>query len=381
MSSIEDALGDISIVGGGKSIRNTEEWRDPDEGEIELLAQMSTLARLDGALKTGWLDDVVPEQKSKVDSSDILPIYYRDISKIPLLTADQEVEYAKAMIEAEFVKDSLSEIRTEKPRIAEVEEEQQRLEEIVEKGRVAKKNLTEANLRLVVSVARKHQGRGVSLVDLIQEGNIGLNRATEKYDYTKGFRFSTYAYWWIRQAVTRANADQGRTIRVPVHMQEMIGKAFKVSRELQQIIGRDPTAEEIAEAIETTTEKVRRIIRASRQPVSLENPVGSDDGKSTLVDSIADNSEVPVVDQVAKHQLAEHIKEVLKGVLTEREAKVLVMRFGLDDGREQILEQVGEELGVSRERVRQIEAEAYAKLRDPETNQKLREYWEEFKQQ
>ncbi len=306
-----------------------------------------------------------------IEAEELMPdtpaaIYLRDISRVPLLIAEQEVELAMALEAGDI---AISKLKDGQFANA-TEEEALRDEQDI--GAKARRKLTESNLRLVVSVARKYMGRGLPLLDLIQEGNIGLSRAVEKYDYRKGYRFSTYAYWWIRQAVTRAIADQARTIRVPVHMIELIGDVYKVSRELQQGLGREPDADEIAERMGTTPEKVRQILRAAKQPISLETPVGEDEG-NTISDFIADRgAQAPAEaadDAMLKHQVENALAE-----LNPRERQVLRMRFGLEDGRDRTLGEIGEELGVSRERVRQIEAEALAKLRHPRLRNRLREY-------
>ena len=282
------------------------------------------------------IDLSVPEG---VSIEDPVRMYLKEIGKVPLLSAEREIELAKRMEEGD--------------------------EE-------AKKRLAEANLRLVVSIAKRYVGRGMQFLDLIQEGNLGLIKAVEKYDYRKGFKFSTYATWWIRQAITRAIADQARTIRIPVHMVETINKLVRVQRQLLQELGREPSPEEIAENMDIPVERVREIQKISQEPVSLETPIGEEED-SHLGDFIQDDN-VPVpAEAAASTLLKEQLVEVL-GTLTEREQKVLRLRFGMDDGRARTLEEVGKEFNVTRERIRQIEAKALRKLRHPSRSRKLRDY-------
>jgi len=298
---------------------------------------------------------VVADLESSLD--DPVRMYLREIGRVPLLSAEEEVRLARRMERGrlEFTKSPLS-----------------RDYRIVEDGEDAQRRLTEANLRLVVSVAKKYIGRGMSLLDLIQEGNIGLIRAVEKFDYTKGYKFSTYATWWIRQAITRAIADQARTIRIPVHMVETINRLIRISRRLLQDLGREPTSEEIAEQMEISPEKVREIIKVSQEPVSLETPIGEEED-SHLGDFIEDHTALAPADAASHQLLKEQVEDVLES-LTERERKVLQLRFGLDDGRSRTLEEVGKEFHVTRERIRQIEAKALRKLRHPSRSRKLKDY-------
>ncbi len=286
------------------------------------------------------LDLSVPDS---VSIEDPVRMYLKEIGKVPLLSAEEEVELAQQMESGD----------------EETKEE-------------AKKKLAEANLRLVVSIAKRYVGRGMLFLDLIQEGNLGLIKAVEKFDYTKGYKFSTYATWWIRQAITRAIADQARTIRIPVHMVETINKLIRVSRQLLQELGREPTPDEIAKEMNIPVERVREILKISQEPVSLETPIGEEED-SHLGDFIQDD-QVPVpADAAAFTLLKEQLQEVLS-TLTDREQKVLRLRFGLDDGRARTLEEVGREFNVTRERIRQIEAKALRKLRHPSRSRKLKDY-------
>jgi RNA polymerase primary sigma factor len=320
-----------------------------DDVDVRVIAQAKWEDLHDG------IGIVVADLESSLD--DPVRMYLREIGRVPLLSAEEEVRLARRM---------------ERGRIEQLKPAGERDYRFVEDGEEAQRRLTEANLRLVVSVAKKYIGRGMSLLDLIQEGNIGLIRAVEKFDYTKGYKFSTYATWWIRQAITRAIADQARTIRIPVHMVETINRLIRISRRLLQDLGREPTSEEIAEQMEISPEKVREIIKVSQEPVSLETPIGEEDD-SHLGDFIEDHTALAPADAASHQLLKEQVEDVLES-LTERERKVLQLRFGLDDGRSRTLEEVGKEFHVTRERIRQIEAKALRKLRHPSRSRKLKDY-------
>ena len=315
----------LRVSGDGDGI---EELDDVDDSDIVLTDEDDVdMEKIDLSVPDG------------ISIEDPVRMYLKEIGKVPLLSADEEVELAK--------------------RMAEGDED-------------AKKRLAEANLRLVVSIAKRYVGRGMLFLDLIQEGNLGLIKAVEKFDYHKGFKFSTYATWWIRQAITRAIADQARTIRIPVHMVETINKLIRVSRQLLQELGREPTPEEIAAELDMPVERVREILKISQEPVSLETPIGEEED-SHLGDFIQDDN-VPVpAEAAAQTLLKEQLDEVLD-TLTEREQKVLRLRFGMDDGRARTLEEVGKEFDVTRERIRQIEAKALRKLRNPVRSKRIRDF-------
>jgi len=289
-----------------------------------------------------------------------------------LLTAEEEVSLAKRIEAGNFAASEITMRATEGTLDPDARE---RLEQVFVDGLEAKKHLMEANLRLVVSIAKRYVGRGMSLLDLIQEGNLGLMRAVEKFDYTKGFKFSTYATWWIRQAITRAIADQARTIRIPVHMVETMNKVSRTQRLMVQEMGREPNDEELADRLDMTPDRLREILRLGQEPVSLEVPVGDEDD-SHLGDFIEDPEAAAPAEEAAKVLLKSAIEEAL-GELNDRERKVVRMRFGLDDGEMHTLEEVGKEFGVTRERIRQIESKTLAKLRHPARSQRLRDYLEE----
>lgn len=312
-----------------------------------------------------------------VSIEDPVRMYLKEIGKVPLLNADEEIELAQKIEDGAEASEKLEQVE-EMLLTAEGDEKETLEREKTElgyrkaDGEAAKKKLAEANLRLVVSIAKRYVGRGMLFLDLIQEGNLGLIKAVEKFDYRKGYKFSTYATWWIRQAITRAIADQARTIRIPVHMVETINKLIRVNRQLLQELGREPQPEEIAEEMDLEVDRVREIMKIAQEPVSLETPIGEEED-SHLGDFIQDDN-VPVpADAAAFTLLKEQLVEVLS-TLTEREQKVLRLRFGLDDGRARTLEEVGREFNVTRERIRQIEAKALRKLRHPSRSRKLKDY-------
>ncbi|WP_322494201.1 sigma-70 family RNA polymerase sigma factor [Chloroflexus sp.] len=342
--------------------RRPSSWEHED-------APLSTHERAD---RFGHEEDLLSPDLSEVEriepSLDAVQHYLQEIGRVSLLTAAEEIELAERIErgnEAEALLASATELT---PR------ERCELLKAVQQGEDARRHLIQANLRLVVSIAKKYVGRGLSLLDLIQEGNIGLMRAVEKFDYHKGNRFSTYATWWIRQAVTRAIAEQGRTIRLPVHMSESVGQVKRIADRLAQLLERQPTAEEIAMALGQPVERIQRVLKASRRPVSLETPVG-DEGEHTLGDFITDE-ELPTPGEVAAQKLLRRDLCAALDQLNERERRIIDLRYGLVDGRRRTLEEVGRVLGMTRERARQIEAEALRRLRSPEVGQHLRDYLE-----
>ena len=321
-------------------------------------------------------EDLEDEPAAKVEedagvraaTSDPVRMYLKEIGRVPLLTAAEEVDLAKRVEAGLFASEKLT-------MSASLSGSLHRDLELIERdGQLAKKRLIEANLRLVVSIAKRYVGRGMLFLDLIQEGNLGLIRAVEKFDYTKGYKFSTYATWWIRQAITRAIADQARTIRIPVHMVETINKLVRIQRQLLQDLGREPTPEEIGKEMELPPERVREIQKLSQEPVSLETPIGEEDD-SNLGDFIEDSDAVVSIDAASFILLQEQLDSILH-TLSEREKKVIQLRFGLTDGHPRTLEEVGKEFGVTRERIRQIESKTLSKLRHPSRSQKLRDYLE-----
>jgi RNA polymerase primary sigma factor len=352
IEQLEDVLATLIEMGIEISDAGLEEPVAPESKPKEAEPVESTAADID---------------LSAIDIDDSISLYLKEIGRIPLLTAEQEVSLAKRMEAGRNAKQRLSKSGG---RLG--YEKREQLAETVRDGQAAQEHLIKANSRLVVSVAKKYVGRGVPFLDLIQEGNIGLIRAVKKFDYRRGYKFSTYATWWIRQAVTRAIADQGRTIRVPVHMYEQINRLARVSRQLVQELGRDPTMEEIADGLGVSPKKVERTIKVSQRPLSLEMPVGEEDD-SFLGDFIEDSDAPSPTDQASQQLLRDQIDDIFIS-LTPREVRILQLRFGLVDGYSYTLEEVGKKFGVTRERIRQIEAQALGRLRHPSRSRKLRDF-------
>ncbi|MFD7644855.1 RNA polymerase sigma factor [Kitasatospora sp. NPDC059795] len=355
------AKGDEDIVGEEELLEDVALPADgKEEGPEEESDQGFVLSDDD--------EDDAPAQQVAVAGATADPVkdYLKQIGKVPLLNAEQEVELAKRIEAGLFAEDKLSQADKLAPKL------KRELEIIAEDGRRAKNHLLEANLRLVVSLAKRYTGRGMLFLDLIQEGNLGLIRAVEKFDYTKGYKFSTYATWWIRQAITRAMADQARTIRIPVHMVEVINKLARVQRQMLQDLGREPTPEELAKELDMTPEKVIEVQKYGREPISLHTPLG-EDGDSEFGDLIEDSEAVVPADAVSFTLLQEQLHSVLD-TLSEREAGVVSMRFGLTDGQPKTLDEIGKVYGVTRERIRQIESKTMSKLRHPSRSQVLRDY-------
>ena len=352
---------------------------DSDEDLLEGIPEEELKATVDVALPKVSTRAKPRARKRNADANvtmltgDPVRMYLKEIGKVPLLTAAEEIDLAMKIEAGVAATEELE--RAEEEGVELERREKRRLTRVEQVGFDAKQQLIEANLRLVVSIAKRYVGRGMLFLDLIQEGNLGLIRAVEKFDYTKGFKFSTYATWWIRQAITRAIADQARTIRIPVHMVETINKLVRIQRQLLQELGREPTPEEIGKEMGLPAERVREIQKISQEPVSLETPIGEEED-SQLGDFIEDDAAVVPPDAASFRMLQEQLGKVLEG-LAERERKVISLRFGLEDGHPRTLEEVGREFGVTRERIRQIESKTLAKLRHPSRSSKLKDYLED----
>ena len=357
---ISDAFEDIEVTP-----EEIERLYDIFEKEsIELVEDLDKELEEIEVSKEELEDLSVPEG---INIDDHVKMYLKEIGKVNLLTPEEELSLAKRMADGETAKEQIEEIGENID-----EDSKKQIDLLIADGEKAKKSLAEANLRLVVSIAKRYVGRGMLFLDLIQEGNLGLIKAVDKFDYTKGYKFSTYATWWLRQAITRAIADQARTIRIPVHMVETINKLVRVSRQLVQELGREPTPEELAKELNMPVDKVREISKISQEPVSLETPIGEEED-SHLGDFIPDE-DAPAPSEAASFVLLKEQLGAVLETLSEREAKVLRLRFGLDDGRARTLEEVGKEFDVTRERIRQIEAKALRKLRHPSRSKKLKDF-------
>jgi RNA polymerase primary sigma factor len=370
------AVAPVSAVPGPLPIARTEQISDPAESDADAPAQRVVgLYEIDGvAVVARRPAERAGGEARGSGTSDPVRMYLKEIGRVSLLTAQQEVDLAKRIEAGTLAATQLADRSAEGTLDGLDFAERRRLRRLAQDGDRAKKQLIQANLRLVVSIAKRYVGRGMLFLDLIQEGNLGLMRAVEKFDYTKGFKFSTYATWWIRQAITRAIADQARTIRIPVHMVESINKVHRVQRQMLQELEREPTVEELADRTGLTTTRVREIQLISLDPLSLDAPIGEEDD-SNMADVIADAQADAPAEVAAQRSVKQALLEAL-GELNEREQKVVMMRFGLVDGQIKTLEEVGREFGVTRERIRQIESKTLAKLRHPHRSQKLRDYFD-----
>ncbi|MEA5077309.1 RNA polymerase sigma factor SigA [bioreactor metagenome] len=344
-----------ALMSAGVAYVEDENLHDePSEEELSLSEDEETSAR-----------NISVDDLENIDTDDTIGLYLKEVSRVPLLTADEEVELAQRIERGRMAREELARGNVNTRRRIE-------LRKLIEDGWSAREHLITANSRLVISVAKKYMGRGVPFLDLIQEGNIGLIRATKKFDYRRGHKFSTYATWWIRQAVTRAIADQGRTIRVPVHMGDQINKLLRIQHQLTQRLGREPTVDELALSLDVPPKKVENMIQVARRPLSLETP--TDDEEDSVLGDFIEDDEAPPPDESATYNLLrEHLEDVLNG-LPPREVRILQLRYGLLDGQAYTLEEVGRKMGVTRERVRQIEAQALSRLRHPSIRRKLRDY-------
>ena len=377
----DDALDVEPDVGASDTLDDDklEAGLDEDEDLLEGIPEEELKATVEVQLPKVTKSKARTTRKRNADAGvtmltgDPVRMYLKEIGKVPLLTAAEEIDLAMKIEAGVAATEELD--RAEDEGIELERREKRRLGRIEQVGIDAKQQLIEANLRLVVSIAKRYVGRGMLFLDLIQEGNLGLIRAVEKFDYTKGFKFSTYATWWIRQAITRAIADQARTIRIPVHMVETINKLVRIQRQLLQELGREPSPEEIGKEMGLPAERVREIQKISQEPVSLETPIGEEED-SQLGDFIEDDAAVVPPDAASFSMLQEQLSKVLDG-LAERERKVIALRFGLEDGHPRTLEEVGREFGVTRERIRQIESKTLAKLRHPSRSSKLKDYLED----
>ena len=382
-AEFSDTVSDDDFVGADDDFDDAplddEDEDDEDAGVLNEARQVKEALRSVPKAKTSKPKRSSRARARRADTSTVMltgdPVrmYLKEIGKVDLLTASEEVNRAMKIEAGTEATQKLEDFEDEKIELSRAE--QRRLMRIEQVGLDAKQQLISANLRLVVSIAKRYVGRGMLFLDLIQEGNLGLIRAVEKFDYTKGFKFSTYATWWIRQAITRAIADQARTIRIPVHMVETINKLIRVQRQLLQDLGRDPTPEEIGAEMGMSPDRVREIQKISQEPVSLETPIGEEED-SQLGDFIEDSTAIAPPDAASDSMLREQLEQVLDG-LADRERKVIKFRFGLEDGRPRTLEEVGREFGVTRERIRQIESKTLAKLRHPSRSSRLKDYMEE----